>query len=42
MSFYPEQCQLVIVTKKQQHTNIKPAAQTNNSKYLGVIMNEKF
>ena len=47
MSFHPEKCQLLRVTKKLKQINStylihgKPVTQTKNAKYLGVIINEK-
>ena len=47
MSFHPEKCQLLRVTKKVKQINTtylihgKPVTQTKNSKYLGVVINEK-
>ena len=47
MSFHPEKCQLLRVSKKKKQINTsyfihdKPVKQTKNAKYLGVIINEK-
>jgi hypothetical protein len=47
MSFHPEKCQLLRVTKKLKQINTtylihdKPVTQTKNAKYLGVMINEK-
>ena len=47
MSFHPEKCQLLRVSKKKKTINSnyfihgKQLTQTKNAKYLGVIINEK-
>ena len=47
MSFHPEKCQLLRVSKKKKTINTnyfihgKQLTQTKNAKYLGVIINEK-
>ena len=47
MSFHSEKCRLLRVTKKRKQINTtylihgKPVTQTKNSKYLGVVINEK-
>ena len=47
MSFHPEKCQVLRVSKKKKTINSnyfihgKQLTQTKNAKYLGVIINEK-